>query len=115
MAWQASKWGRFFSNPENTVLEMLIKVIDRLASEHPGWLERDTIARALKDEMRTKNAEAYGSLREADYQNMVDWLSARYTELSRLRPILRQLEAFLDNNEQRRIKKHLAYRPRRSA
>jgi len=118
MSWYASKWGKCFSDreneAENRVLELLMDICGKLSANNLGWLERDNIANALKQHINANNPSIYQCLKDPDYGNIVDWLSARYTELFRLKPILPRLEAFLDNYERTRIRNKYAYRLKHS-
>jgi len=104
------KWCKYFN--ENVALEMLMNVIDNSFTGKKGWLSRTDIIAMLKRYVQNNYPEAYSNLGDAEYGNIVDWLSARYTEIARLRPILRRLEKFIDEYDRQKIMNKWTYRKR---
>jgi hypothetical protein len=104
------KWCKYFN--ENVALEMLMDIIDNLSTVNKGWLSRSDIVTTLKQHVQNTYPEAYSNLGDPEYGNIVDWLGARYTEITRLRPILRRLEKFINEYDRQKIMDKWAYRKR---
>ncbi|NWG08765.1 MAG: hypothetical protein HXX80_00360 [Nitrososphaerales archaeon] len=104
----AKKWGKFFD--ENVALDMLMKIIDDLDGEE--WIQRDKLVTTLRKYVKKHYSKDYAKLGDADYGNMIDWLSARYTQIDRMRPILKKLETFVEKYERQKMLGKWAYRKR---